>query len=1482
MFALETLTLLLSQCCPQKVEDLSCSNFVVNSIDSLYIPSNKSLASVYKNPSIDLSVKGISASCTGKYHATGGAGGQISLTAVSSAEDQPAIHLTSEFVSSYDTPNSTSQNTSKYWIPRALTTRQCQANLKISALHCHGSASAEVVNLFSRIIKSSVSSQLNGILCPKIQEAVDPLATDTILAAIRALSKYIPGSSIDPNKSIRSADMGTTLPTPAEANKQSAALINFAKDAPILVHSLLSVNHFLDCFYSTSTNLTVFEDKKNPKGHSCMGVVTRGLKGLVSTLVESLAEEVHVPIPKAMHKIDFELPTYGRVLLDIRDLHITGVDQLDGLSILSPVMKEEPILSDFGSRIRTGAAGVNVTADVNITVFPIPGGIIHGDPLHEAFHVHLNVSTLDASGTVGLALKRDQFNEIQIGTIMDSLPSIFHHTNSSHNASVNRRCLLDSIQALYVKDMEMQTLLVESATVVPRFQNKSIRRRRRLSPLTEELEKDLDGVINRVMMLLLGEYQPLLTDSAAGFVQTALVAKINTWIEKELHTTTVAAVLGGRRVAIPTLSATTDPFPISEGVCSGDERQTGAKLVNFTSLAFLEKLNQYVNKPSSLASINHAIDNLAAKLERHHNKMTSEITTLLLGLQKSVTPGVSVKLRDVRIDNLGSFDHIDVLSPELDGLHLKNGFNMAVTKHETATHGGGSSPRVHVSIDVLYRPRNLSGTLNATISLGDIYLDGGSILRFDMARLRRLSLVELFSEGHCVIAPFQEHRIYNNHNVSRLGSLVANASVRVLGDSNFQNFTTFMDTTMYPVAASLITALVGWTMNTLQATLNSAATSSFGQAEGYCTGSQKFGFDDDPPILSDDFTDELLFPVLCVFGAVFVTAQAIFLFGRRHWGLPRENDTFRYVESASCFASPNSIHSLLIHSHSDDATSIEPQLQFENEEHEFGVEGDNKDGGTGPGETLVHSTVLSAFSRQAVPVFIVGTIVLLLSSNISSGATVDLDVAWNEKREINLPAMFTFSLLNTARDMWQAGIYPLFFLVLIMSGIWPYAKLLLMLVAWISPTTLLKPRTRERLLLALDALGKFALIDFLLFVLMMVAFRYHLDVTETLSLDVYVSPETGFYSFLAATCISLVLGHFLVYCHRQSEMRHLSPRQSALHLQESVLHHSYIVGYTNEGEHRLKLSRRFRGFLLFATAFAALLLSIGISLKSFKFEIGGIAGDMLGDHSTSRYSLVSLGASLRRSVKDPSVGIAVLQVTYYFYAVVMPFVCLSLLVVLLLCPLTLPTQRRVLAMAEIANAWSAIEVFVIAIIASLLEISTFASFIVGDRCDLISKILKEYFESTIKDDSDATCFTVRSSVEDSSWVLVMGALVNSMIVSILLRFAHLSVTERIQSEMESTLGQSSDDALRPDESDGPGTIAGLLSYGCCRGLVFEDAPSPGRSYGYIPQSADTYSVAPDVDWEDESTLNGAHHPSSGRPHEPTTAIVLQTIQDAFD
>jgi hypothetical protein len=424
-----------------------------------------------------------------------------------------------------------------------------------------------------------------------------------------------------------------------------------------------------------------------------------------------------------------------------------------------------------------------------------------------------------------------------------------------------------------------------------------------------------------------------------------------------------------------------------------------------------------------------------------------------------------------------------------------------------------------------------------------------------------------------------------------------------------------------------------------------------------------------------------------------------------------------------------------------------------------------------PTKSLLRDTKVPEWIRHAIPMVIIGTMLLLLSSNLSTGASVDLVISLGGESQIKLPALFAFSLGNTVREMYSAGIYPLLFLVVIFSGIWPYAKLLLMLYAWVMPPK--SPHHRERLLLALDSLGKFSLVDTYVLVVMIVAFRYSLDLAAGgVALNVYVTPEYGFYGFLGATCLSLVVGHVMIFFHRRSQSR-LSGTSVA---RESLFEHVFDV---QENCPRLPLSRVFQVFLFTCSLTAAVLLIIGFDKKSFTFEFGGLAGLALGEERRrTTYSLLSLGASLPDSVEDSmSAGIIFLQIAYFFYAVVTPISCLLLLILLLVCPMTLSAQRSVLVAAEIANAWSAIEVFVLSIIAALFQISTFASFIIGNRCDMINQFLHEFFGEALQ--GDGVCYTVEASVDHNCWYLVTGVFLNSFVVSVVLRFAHCAMDERI-------------------------------------------------------------------------------------------------------
>ncbi len=75
------------------------------------------------------------------------------------------------------------------------------------------------------------------------------------------------------------------------------------------------------------------------------------------------------------------------------------------------------------------------------------------------------------------------------------------------------------------------------------------------------------------------------------------------------------------------------------------------------------------------------------------------------------------------------------------------------------------------------------------------------------------------------------------------------------------------------------------------------------------------------------------------------------------------------------------------------------------------------------------------------------------------------------------------------------------------------------------------------------------------------------------------------------------------------------------------------------------------------------------------------------------------------------------------FALGMPLAFLLLGLGLWVVPLRAASQRALFVCMEVVYAWAAMEVFVVAITAALLEISQFAQFIIGAQCDAIDKAL---------------------------------------------------------------------------------------------------------------------------------------------------------------
>ena len=122
-------------------------------------------------------------------------------------------------------------------------------------------------------------------------------------------------------------------------------------------------------------------------------------------------------------------------------------------------------------------------------------------------------------------------------------------------------------------------------------------------------------------------------------------------------------------------------------------------------------------------------------------------------------------------------------------------------------------------------------------------------------------------------------------------------------------------------------------------------------------------------------------------------------------------------------------------------------------------------------------------------------------------------------------------------------------------------------------------------------------------------------------------------------------------------------------------------------------------------ALTTLGLLIGTTLPTFLFTFQGLTGYILGPAGTNPYSLASLGLVYPDAAKGSNrYMITFFQICYYVFGFVMPLLMSILTLFLWFVPMTVSSQKHTLILAEIVNAWSALDVFCVALIAGVLEL----------------------------------------------------------------------------------------------------------------------------------------------------------------------------------
>jgi hypothetical protein len=125
--------------------------------------------------------------------------------------------------------------------------------------------------------------------------------------------------------------------------------------------------------------------------------------------------------------------------------------------------------------------------------------------------------------------------------------------------------------------------------------------------------------------------------------------------------------------------------------------------------------------------------------------------------------------------------------------------------------------------------------------------------------------------------------------------------------------------------------------------------------------------------------------------------------------------------------------------------------------------------------------------RYGIPLFLLGTLVLLINADVGSGVSAD-SVLIRDGKIIETRVLLAVSVFSSVKELWLNGSYPLAILIAVTSIAWPYVKILISFYAWLVPYRV--PRKREFVIEIIDALGKWSFVDIMVLVEIMVAFRY--------------------------------------------------------------------------------------------------------------------------------------------------------------------------------------------------------------------------------------------------------------------------------------------------------------------------------------------------------------------------------------------------------
>ena len=341
--------------------------------------------------------------------------------------------------------------------------------------------------------------------------------------------------------------------------------------------------------------------------------------------------------------------------------------------------------------------------------------------------------------------------------------------------------------------------------------------------------------------------------------------------------------------------------------------------------------------------------------------------------------------------------------------------------------------------------------------------------------------------------------------------------------------------------------------------------------------------------------------------------------------------------------------------------------------------------------------------------------------------------------DFNVEGFFEFSVVQSTIEMWQAGAYPLAILIAIFSGVWPYTKQCLSMYIWFSPTKILSCKRRGRILVWLDVLGKWSMVDVFVLVLTLASFALSIESPSHLSFlpkglysfRMLVVPKWGLYANMLAQFVAQISSHVIIHFHRKSvnkadvdqrvEMGLDIPTDVTL--SEKLCEHCF---HLDRHHKRAVVKKGFTRFLITSFLLFALLVLLGCAFPSFSKETLGIVGLVIEsgnpnwEEASTYYSVFGLARSITEQGRflgtlPDRVGLGTLASLLIVTVLLVPLVQAACLLVMWFVPLTKRRRAGSRVMNEILGAWQYTEVYVLSIFITSWQLGGVSEFMVSGQ-----------------------------------------------------------------------------------------------------------------------------------------------------------------------